>query len=231
MTNLLHGTTPPRGRLFSLSAPEEVTVEGYIREALANGFIQPSTYPAVLQQATIFTKLDLHSAYNLIRQGDEWKTAFMIPSGHYEYWVDTSGAELRHWGSLPLSWPWRSGGTGWRGLNTCLWFGRITRTWPTSNRPSGGIVCFSRHLAAGPEVGTCSPIRRSLWDEVDPKVPMEMLLVARNGKGGPSLCGVLSGFCPQQGPTYQTSQAPSPHSLSSLVPCLPGLCHRSASIP
>ncbi|KAK1804838.1 hypothetical protein P4O66_003677 [Electrophorus voltai] len=42
-----------------------------------------------LQQASIFTKLDLHSAYNLvrIREGDDWKTAFITPSGHYEYLI------------------------------------------------------------------------------------------------------------------------------------------------
>ncbi|KAI2668774.1 Transposon Tf2-9 polyprotein [Labeo rohita] len=48
--------------------------------------------PAALEQlrsAQIFTKLDLRSAYNLIRirEGDEWKTAFVTPPGHYEYQV------------------------------------------------------------------------------------------------------------------------------------------------
>ncbi|KAK3507071.1 hypothetical protein QTP70_003881 [Hemibagrus guttatus] len=48
--------------------------------------------PAALEQlrgARIFTKLDLWSAYNLvrIRKGDEWKTAFHTTHGHYEYRV------------------------------------------------------------------------------------------------------------------------------------------------
>uniref|UniRef100_A0A8D3E3V3 Gypsy retrotransposon integrase-like protein 1 n=1 Tax=Scophthalmus maximus TaxID=52904 RepID=A0A8D3E3V3_SCOMX len=129
--NLLPGTSPPRGRLFSLSAPERGAMDTYINDSLAAGIIRPSSSPAgagfffvgkkdktlrpcidyrglnditiknryplplissafeLLQGATIFTKLDLRNAYHLvrIREGDEWKTAFNTPSGHYEYLV------------------------------------------------------------------------------------------------------------------------------------------------
>ncbi len=41
----------------------------------------------ILQGAKIFTKLDLRNAYHLVRikEGDEWKTAFNTPVGHFEY--------------------------------------------------------------------------------------------------------------------------------------------------
>ncbi len=43
----------------------------------------------LLQGAKVFTKLDLRNAYHLvrIREGDEWKTAFNTPTGHFEYRV------------------------------------------------------------------------------------------------------------------------------------------------
>uniref|UniRef100_A0A3P9HPM2 Gypsy retrotransposon integrase-like protein 1 n=1 Tax=Oryzias latipes TaxID=8090 RepID=A0A3P9HPM2_ORYLA len=42
-----------------------------------------------VQGARVFSKLDLRNAYHLIRvkDGDEWKTAFNTPLGHFEYLV------------------------------------------------------------------------------------------------------------------------------------------------
>ena len=129
--DLLPGTAPPKGRLYSLSAPERKAMETYIHNSLAAGLIRPSSSPAgagfffvgkkdgslrpcidyrglnditvknryplpllssafeLLQGATVFTKLDLRNAYHLVRmrEGDEWKTAFNTPTGHYEYLV------------------------------------------------------------------------------------------------------------------------------------------------
>ena len=42
-----------------------------------------------LHEAAVFSKLDLRNAYHLVRikEGDEWKTAFNTPLGHFEYCV------------------------------------------------------------------------------------------------------------------------------------------------
>ena len=44
--HLLSGTSPPRGRLFSLSVPERLAMEKYIGECLAASLIRPSSSPA-----------------------------------------------------------------------------------------------------------------------------------------------------------------------------------------
>lgn len=129
--DLLPGAPLPKSRLYSLSKPERLAMESYIKESLSDGLIRPSsspvgagfffvekkdktlrpcidfrglnnitvknTYPLPLmnsafdslQGATIFSKLDLRNAYHLvrIRKGDEWKTGFNTPLGHFEYLV------------------------------------------------------------------------------------------------------------------------------------------------
>ena len=60
-----------------------------------NNITVKNKYPLIdsafvpLQGASIFTTLDLRNAYHLvrIRKGDEWKTAFNTPLGHFEYRV------------------------------------------------------------------------------------------------------------------------------------------------
>ena len=44
--DLLPGTSPPKGRLYSLSAPEREAMEEYIQNSLAAGIIRPSSSPA-----------------------------------------------------------------------------------------------------------------------------------------------------------------------------------------
>lgn len=116
--DLITGEPVPRGKIYPLSIPEQMAMEEYIKEALQQGYIHPSTplatlsfffvakkdrglqrcidycalnkktvkfryplslVPMALEQlcgVTVFTKLDLCSAYSLIRicEGDGCKT-------------------------------------------------------------------------------------------------------------------------------------------------------------
>ncbi len=129
--DLLPGLKLPKGRICTLSNLGCKAMEEYIQEALNEGLICPSSFPAAsslffvgkkdrglwpcieyralnsqmvkllytlplvpaaleeLRGACIFSKLDLRSAYNLVRiwGGDEWKTVFITPTGHYKYLV------------------------------------------------------------------------------------------------------------------------------------------------
>ena len=46
-----------------------------------------------LHGAVVFSKLDLRNAYHLVRiwEGEEWKTAFNTPLGHFQYLVMSFG--------------------------------------------------------------------------------------------------------------------------------------------
>ncbi|KAI2656914.1 Transposon Tf2-6 polyprotein [Labeo rohita] len=111
--DLVPGAVPSRGRIFPLSQPESEAMNNlgrlFLRKKKDGGLRPCIDYralnaitvkyryplplvPSALEQlrtAKIYTKLDLRSAYNLIRirEGDEWKTAFSTTSGHYEYRV------------------------------------------------------------------------------------------------------------------------------------------------
>ncbi|KAI2656613.1 Transposon Tf2-9 polyprotein [Labeo rohita] len=107
--DLIPGSTPPRaaGTIVPSSSPAGA---GFFFVAKKDGSLRPcidyrglnditikNRYPLplmssafeILQGAKIFTKLDLRNAYHLVRikEGDEWKTAFNTPLGHFEYRV------------------------------------------------------------------------------------------------------------------------------------------------
>ncbi|KAK3554597.1 hypothetical protein QTP70_027889, partial [Hemibagrus guttatus] len=98
--DLLPGEAVPRGRIYPLFffvAKKDGGLRPCIDYRALNRITVKFRYPLPLvpvalehlRGATIFTKLDLRSVYNLIRicEGDEGKTAFITPTGHYEYLV------------------------------------------------------------------------------------------------------------------------------------------------
>ncbi|KAK3557379.1 hypothetical protein QTP70_026549 [Hemibagrus guttatus] len=114
--DLLLGTMPPRGCFYHLSEPEWEAMDTYIQDYLAADIICPSSSPARvafffvvkndkslhpcidyrgLKEITIKNCYPLCSCHPLlsysrrafISKGDEWKTAFNMPTGHYKYLV------------------------------------------------------------------------------------------------------------------------------------------------
>lgn len=129
--DLMPGAQAPFMPMYPIPPIEVATLNNYIDENLAKGFIVPSKSPAgapaifvakkdgtlrlcidykglnkvtvknryplplvndlldKMHGSTIFSKIDLRAAYNLvrIREGDEWKTAFRTKRGLFEYKV------------------------------------------------------------------------------------------------------------------------------------------------
>uniref|UniRef100_A0A8C6MDH0 Gypsy retrotransposon integrase-like protein 1 n=1 Tax=Nothobranchius furzeri TaxID=105023 RepID=A0A8C6MDH0_NOTFU len=94
---IIRPSTSPLGAGFFFVAKKDGSLRPCIDYRGLNQITVKNKYPLPLlsstfepvQDATIFTRLDLRNAYHLvrIRQGDEWKTAFKTPLGHFEYLV------------------------------------------------------------------------------------------------------------------------------------------------
>ena len=94
---LIRPSSSPAGAGFFFVAKKDGSLRPCIDYRSLNDITIKNRYPLPLmssvfdqlQQAKIFTKLDLRNAYHLvrIREGDEWKTGFNTPSGHYKYMV------------------------------------------------------------------------------------------------------------------------------------------------
>ncbi len=94
---IIHPSSSPAGAGFLFVGKKDGSLRPCIDYRGLNNITAKNTYPLPLmssafewlQGASFFTKLDLHNAYHLvrIREGDEWKTAFNTPRGHFEYLV------------------------------------------------------------------------------------------------------------------------------------------------
>ncbi|KAI2664272.1 Transposon Tf2-9 polyprotein [Labeo rohita] len=90
-------SSSPAGAGFFFVAKKDGSLRPCIDYRGLNDITVKNRYPLplmssafeILQGAKIFTKLDLRNAYHLVRikEGDEWKTAFNTPLGHFEYRV------------------------------------------------------------------------------------------------------------------------------------------------
>ncbi|XDV50904.1 hypothetical protein PO909_019890 [Leuciscus waleckii] len=96
-SGFIQPSSSPAGAGFFFVGKKDGSLRPCIDYRGLNNITVKNTYPLPLmssaferlQGASIFTKLDLRNAYHLvrIRKGDEWKTAFNTPRGHFEYLV------------------------------------------------------------------------------------------------------------------------------------------------
>lgn len=94
---IIRPSSSPVGAGFFFVTKKDQTLRPCIDYRGLNNITIKNKYPLPLLSsafeplhgAKIFTKLDLRNAYHLvrIRDGDEWKTAFNTPLGHFEYLV------------------------------------------------------------------------------------------------------------------------------------------------
>ena len=94
---IIRPSSSPAGAGFFFVGKKDGSLRPCIDYSPLNDITVKNRYPLplmssafeLLQTAKVFTKLDLRNAYHLIRirEGDEWKTGFNTPSGHYEYCV------------------------------------------------------------------------------------------------------------------------------------------------
>lgn len=99
------------------------------------------------------------------------RLSFIAPCNMYVPIPNCYSGEVRHCGSFLLQCLFvfplfphlrRIGGTGWRGLLSCLWYGRITRTLPISRvrsglTPSKHVGLFSCDVSASPRPTSPDP--------------------------------------------------------------------------
>uniref|UniRef100_A0A8C1TGE2 Gypsy retrotransposon integrase-like protein 1 n=1 Tax=Cyprinus carpio TaxID=7962 RepID=A0A8C1TGE2_CYPCA len=96
-SGFIRPSSSPAGAGFFFVGKKDGSLRPCIDYRELNNITIKNTYPLPLmssaferlQGASVFTKLDLRNAYHLvrIRKGDEWKTAFNTPRGHFEYLV------------------------------------------------------------------------------------------------------------------------------------------------
>ena len=96
---IIHPSSSPVGGGFFFVGKKDGSLRPCIDYRGLNDITVKNKYPlplissafVPLHGAVVFSKLDLRNAYHLVREGDEWKTAFNTPFGHFQYLVMSFG--------------------------------------------------------------------------------------------------------------------------------------------